>query len=116
MDGIIKNVTSGDKLVIDNVINDQHYFYPIITNPGSFDCEVTINKGWENEVVTNATVPANTDKVGLGYYRLYTNSNVYLNCGGNEYWWGTLPNRGSPDSFYGVVDQQSGVIVWTLKP
>jgi len=116
MVGIFKGVTDKDNLIIDNVIDNDHYFYPLITNPGSVDCDVTINKGWDSEVVTKAVVPAKTGPVGLGYYRLYNNSNVFLACGTNTYWWGTLPDQGTPDSFYGEVDQQSGVIEFTLKP
>jgi len=116
MGGIWSKVNDGDELDVDNIIDQQYYFYPIITNPGSVDCYVTINKGWENEVVTNAFVPAYTNNVGMGYYKLYNNSNVYLLCGKNYYWWGTLPDEGNPVSFYGNVTPDSGVIYFTLNP
>jgi hypothetical protein len=117
MKGIWSSVSAGDELVVDNIIDPQHYFYPLITNTTNIDCYVTINKSWENEVVTNAFVPANTNSVGMGYYKLFTNSNVFLTCGSNTYYWGILPNSPATDtSFYGIVTQDSGLIEFTLKP
>lgn len=116
MGGIFSTVNSGEKLEINNKVSGQAYFYPLITNNTKNDCDVTINKGWKSENVMGASVPAKTVLVGLGYFELYTNSNVTLDCEGEIYWWGTLPNEKNPDSIYADVEAGSGVIEFTLNP
>jgi hypothetical protein len=116
MGGKFSKVNLGDEIVIDHVVENQAYFYPYVTNPTSTDCDVVINKGWKSEVDPNAVVPANTDNVGLGYYELYDNSNVTLTCGTDVYWWGLQADQSGGTSFYNDVDQNSGVIDFTLNP
>jgi hypothetical protein len=116
MSGTFKDAAVGDQLTIDNVVDNQPYFAPFVTNPGAVDCEVTINKGWKSEFVTHAVVSAKTDNVGFGYYQLYTNSNVTLDCGGEIYWWGLQPNDSSGTSFFNDVEKDTGIIDFTLKP
>lgn len=112
----INAVNPGDQIIIDNVVDNQPYFAPFITNPTDTGCEVTINKGWKSEYVTNAVVSAKTDNVSLGYYQLYPNSNVTLDCGGQIYWWGQQPNDTTGPSFFGDVEKETGIIDFTLKP
>jgi hypothetical protein len=116
MDGIFKDSSNGDELTIDNVIDEQAYFYPIISNTTATDCSVVINQGLKSEFVTNAIVPANSQNIEYGYYKLFTNSNVTLHCEGELHWWGNLPDNGNPDSFFNDVEPETGVIYFTLKP
>jgi hypothetical protein len=114
MAGGFGGVEAGDVLDINNVVDDQDYFYPYVTNHLSEECEVIVNSGWENENVTGAVVPANSQEVSLGYYRLYTNSNLTLDCGGTTYWWGLQPDENSDTSFYGDVEEDTGWIEFIL--
>jgi hypothetical protein len=115
MSGSFKNIAAGEQITIDAVVEDQAYFYPMITNLTRTDCDVTINQGWKSELITNAVAGAQTDLIGFGYYELYTNSNVVLDCAGQVYWWGTRPDETNPTSFFEDVDTDSGVIEFTLK-
>ncbi len=116
MGGSFADVTVGDQITIDNMVEDQPYFYPLISNTTGRDCDVTINKGWKSEYITGAIAPANEDNVGFGYYELYTNSNVTLDCGGKVYWWGLLPDEKKGTSFYDEVEKDTGAIHFTLHP
>jgi hypothetical protein len=86
-----------------------------ISNTTNKDCDMTINKGWDSEFVTGAVVGANQDTVGFGYYKLFTNSNVTLDCKGKIYWWGTQPDEKNPTSFFDQVEKDTGIIYFTLK-
>lgn len=114
--GSFASANPGDLLNVDNVVSEQAYFYPFITNNTEQDCEVIVNKGWKSEVITDAVVPALSKDVGLGYYKLFENSNLTLECGEKEYWWGTLPDETDPDSFLDEVEAGSGVVHFTLDP
>jgi len=116
MAGTFDGVNVGDEISIDNIVADQPYFYPILDNNTNTDCLVTINKGWQGEFVTGATVPAHTANIGFGYYELYTNSNVYLDCGGQIYWWGQQPDVTTGTSFFDQVTTDTGYIDFTLNP
>jgi hypothetical protein len=116
MGGTFYAVNFVDQIIIDNVVEDQPYFAPFITNPTGTDCDVTINKGWKSEFVTHAVVSAKTDNVSFGYYELYTNANVTLDCGGQIYWWGLQPDETNGTSFFGDVEKGTGIIDFTLKP
>lgn len=114
MGGKMDDIHSGETITIDYMVADQPYFYLYINNRSDEDCEVTVNKGWENENATDAVVPANSDKIGLGYYKLFENSNVTLDCDGHERWWGLKPGEVADDSFYDLVSTPDGVIFFTL--
>jgi hypothetical protein len=116
MGGTFDDVNLGDDISIDNVIADQSYFYPVIDNHTDTDCLVTINKGWQSEFITGASAPAHSDNIGFGYYELYTNSNVTLDCGGKLYWWGQQPDETNGTSFFDQVTTDTGYIDFTLNP
>lgn len=116
MSGWLESVTVGEVVEITRLAGDQEFFYPRVSNHLGVECEVIVNKGWESENVTDAVVPANSDDVGLGYFKLFTNSNVSLNCDGKEYWWGLQPQETSTDGFYEDVDPDSGLLELTLDP
>ncbi len=116
MAGSLEGIAVGQIVEITRQAGDQEFFYPRITNRLDLDCEATVNKGWENENITGAVVPANSEAIGLGYFKLFTNSNVTMNCGEQEYWWGLQPQETSTDGFYEDVDPLSGLIELTLEP
>jgi hypothetical protein len=116
MGGTFHGIREGDEIVIDNEVDNQLYFYPIINNTTGTDCDVTINKGWKSEYVTGAVVGANQSNIGFGYYELYTNSNVTLDCGGKIFWWGEQPDETNATSFFDQVEKDTGIIYFTLKP
>lgn len=116
MGGVFDAVVGGDVLVVDNVIVGQAYFYPVVSNQSNSDCEVIVNRDWENETVLEAVVPANASEVELGYYKLFTNSNLTLDCPESIYWWGMRPGEGEDQSFYDEVGVGTGVITFTLAP
>lgn len=116
MAGWFDSVATGQVLEIYRLAGDQEFFYPRITNNTSQDCEKTVNKGWESENATGAVVLAGGEQVGLGYFKLFTNSNVTLVCGEQEYWWGLQPQETADGSFYERVEASSGLVEFTLEP
>jgi len=115
MGGTFSDIAAGDDLIVEANVDGQPYFSPFISNHTQTDCEVTINKGFQSEFITHAVSAAQTDNIGFGYYQLYSNSNVVLDCAGETYWWGTLPNETNPKSFYDDVDKDSGLVDFILK-
>jgi len=111
-----ENITNGSYIVVDNVVGNQLYFFPIISNNTQKNCFVTINESWEDSFVTNATVTAYASNVSIGYFRLYSNSNVFLNCDGQSYWWGLRSGINQGVSFSQNVEVETGVIRFTLNP
>ena len=87
MGGTFAGIAAGDDLTVEANVDGQPYFYPYITNHTQTDCEVTINKGWNSEFVTHAVSAAQSKNIGFGYYELFSNSNVVLDCAGDTYWW-----------------------------
>lgn len=116
MSGSFDDIKVGDEITIDNVVENQPYFYPLISNTSGVDCTVTINKGWKSEYDTGAIASAFQNNVGFGYYELYNNSNVTLDCAGQIYWWGLLPDETKGTSFYDQVEKDTGAIYFTLQP
>jgi hypothetical protein len=112
----VGRLNNGASIQITNLVGEQAYFFPTITNHTAQDCEVIVNRGWENENVTNAVVPAYGEAITLGYYRLFTNSNLTLLCGEDTFWWGLQPDESSDDSFYDLAAEDSGEIEFTLNP
>ncbi len=116
MGATIQGVAAGQVIEITNVVGDQAYFYPTISNQTGEDCEAIFNQGWESENVPDAIVPANSEGIGLGYYKLFSNSNVTLICGGVQHWWGLQPDENGDDSFFDLVEAGPGTVEFTLKP
>ncbi len=113
--GTFRGLKAGDELAIFSQDGEQPYFYPIVSNTSSKDCKVTIDDGWTSEAATGVVIPARQEGVALGYYPLYSYSNVTLECGGQFYWWGLRPNEKNQVSIYYDVAKDSGVIQFTMK-
>lgn len=114
MGGTFNNVKAGDELSIASQAGNQPYFYPIVSNTSSKDCSVTINNGWTDEIITGVVIPSRQEDFALGYYPLFSYSNVTLECGGQFYWWGLRPNEKNQTSIYYQVPKDTGVIRVTM--
>ena len=115
MGGDISNIAPGDIVLIDNLVGEQAYFYPRVSNNTAQECEVIVNYGWENENITGALLPAHSPPIGLGYYKLFTNSNLTLDCPQAIHWWGLRPEE-VDEGFFEDVEPGSGLIEFTLQP
>lgn len=86
---------------VDNLVGGQWYFAPAITNSGSQNWLMGVNMGLTSENRCNCVVNAGSSNVGLGYYKLFSNSNVraYLQSNGYTgqyfYWTNFTVSRGS---------------------
>lgn len=116
MGGFFDGVSDRESITVDSRVAEQPYFYPIITNNSDVDCKVIINEGWASENDPPAIVPAHKENVGLGYYKLYSNSNVTLNCDDKFYWWGIRPNEEKGTAFNSKVDADNGTATFVLNP
>jgi len=110
------NVTDNQEITIDNVVGDQQYFYPIITNNTDKNCLITINYSWGSSYTTHASLNAHKKNVAFGYYKLFSTSNVLLNCDGKISWWGLRSDNQGGESFYEKVEKETGSIYFTLNP
>ncbi len=76
--------TSGTAYVDLNVSST--YFYLKISNTSSYDInKVYVNYGLSSQTLDNITVYNTGYTYGIGYYRAYTNTNLYLTSG-SHYW------------------------------
>lgn len=103
------------ELQINNIVGDQYYFYPIVTNNTDFACSFSINDGYPSENRPSASIPHHVGMVGLGYYRFYSNSNVTLFCdptNPSRYrWWGIRSDQGDQQtSLWQYVQSTTGVL------
>lgn len=114
MGGTFNNVKAGDELTIVSKVGAQPYFYPIVSNTSSKDCDVTVDNGWDSETITGLVIPARQEEVALGYYPLYSYSNVTMECGGQFYWWGLRPNAKNQTPIYYEVPKDTGLIRFTM--
>ena len=92
--GSIFLVSPGDVVVIDNEIDSQKYFYPIIKNQRGYRCEVIVNHGL-NDSYNVGILPAYSANVPLGYHETHEFSNVTLFCDNDKiYRWGDHIEKG----------------------
>lgn len=80
MRGSANNLIQGYDLYIQVAIDNQPYFYPIVTNNRSQDCAVTVNEGLPNEMHP-CSIKAGAKSIGLGYYRWFVGSTIVFQCG-----------------------------------
>jgi uncharacterized protein YjdB len=72
----VNNPTGTLTYEVDNVIGSTTYFAPLITNTANTRLLMAVNFGLTGEVRCNCVVPAFTTRVGIGYYTLFSNTNV----------------------------------------
>ncbi len=61
---------------VTNLIGTQYYFSPLITNSSAAPLLMAVNWGLVAENRCNCTAPANGINVNIGYYRLFSNTEV----------------------------------------
>lgn len=119
MRGRWSSVDPGMKLFVTNKVADSWYFYPIVTNNTDTSCRFSVNDGWKSENRPGGVIPSNHENVHLGYYRLFSNSNLTIYCDQSNperyLWWGIRPDQDDGTSFLESVGTDSGIITFTLR-
>jgi hypothetical protein len=101
--GVFYNVVVGSNVYINNYVDEQWYFYPIISNNNSIDCNIIINEGLADQRLLPFIISQNSQHVELGYYKFYKNSNVFLGCGNTTTRFLIHPDYGNMDNYSGVA-------------
>jgi hypothetical protein len=114
--GKIEDVIAGQAIDITSASGVQRYFYPLIANELEENCSFIINQGTAAQYKPDAYIPAHSEKVGLGYYRLYDDSNIVFHCGKTWYRFGQLADNIESYSLVKYVNPKSGTFEVTLTP
>lgn len=118
----INQPTGTYNFTVNNVVGQDVYFVPSISNQTPQSLAVEVNGGLVAENRCNCDVPAFTNNVFTGYYRLYSNSNVRAFLSGTGYtgwyeFWGVDANGnvapGGP--LYQYVAANSGILKLTAR-
>lgn len=92
------------------------YFSPAITNNTSAKCSVVVNDGWASENDPNILISPGAS-YQLGYYKLYTNSNIVFRCeDGRTTFFGDHPSLGRSPRLYSLTKSGSGVADVYIDP
>lgn len=109
LEALFVRVESGDFIVVKNQLGDEFYFYPLLYNNSNENCTINIDDGYTTEQYVGI-IEAGQQGISMGYYRLYSNSNVTLYCGDSTTWWGRRNGEGNQI----FVQPNSGLLVLTL--
>jgi hypothetical protein len=98
---------------IDNVIGDTTYFAPLIDNETGAGLLMGVNMSLESENRCDCVVSTGTQHIGLGYYRLFSNSNVRGYPTGSNYtgpyiFWGHDETVSPDGNLESLVESESG--------
>jgi hypothetical protein len=88
MSGVFNTISSPAGTIsftINNIIGTQWYFAPYITNQTSSGLLMDVNAGLTAENRCNCVAPAGVSNVAIGYYQLFSNSNVRAYLSGSGY-------------------------------
>ncbi|HEX9217107.1 MAG TPA: Ig-like domain-containing protein [Gemmatimonadales bacterium] len=73
----IQNPSPGTyPFTVNNFLGTQEYFSPLITNNGAYAILMAVNWGLVAENRCNCTAPSGGSNVNIGYYRLYSNTEI----------------------------------------
>ena len=99
----------GDRInyTIDAVIDQMYIFRPTIANQTGVSLLMGVNEGLQSQNRCGCTVPPFSPATALGYYRLFSNTNVRAYRDGTNYTGGYI----YWDSFAPAVDALSGYIL-----
>jgi hypothetical protein len=110
----VSNPTGTITYDIDAIVGSQSYFSPGISNNSSTRLLMGVNMGLQSETRCNCVVPIGSQRVRIGYYKLFSNTNVRAyressNYSGSFTYW---------DNFSTSVEPLSGDITLsaTLNP
>jgi hypothetical protein len=72
----ISNPSGTYTATVNNLLGTQQYFSPLISNTGVYPILMAVNWGLVTENRCNCTISSGGSNVNIGYYRLFTNSEV----------------------------------------
>jgi hypothetical protein len=108
----VQNASGTYTITVNNVLGTQQYFSPLISNSGAYPILMVANWGLAAENRCNCTVPSGGSNVNIGYYRLFSNSEVRgygtisgYGVGTYSYW--------NYTGFSSLVQSGSGVVLLT---
>lgn len=81
----ISNPGATVSLTVDTRIGDQFIFSPVIVNNTSTTLLMGVNEGLQSQSRCNCTVPGLSSGTRIGYYKLFSNSNVRAYRSGSGY-------------------------------
>ena len=113
MSGTFHRVFEGETLIVDHILGDNYYFYPIINNYSDLDCTVIVNDGHPGEK-NSGIARAGKTNVKIGYYRWHRDSNLTLYCGEQHWWWGIRNGEGS-NSMNDLITSDDGSVTFSLN-
>lgn len=67
-------------------IGSSYFFAPVITNREGFGVEPTVNKDLQSQNRCPCAIGAGSTNVRIGYYRLFSNSNIWFRSEDNRQW------------------------------
>ena len=102
---------------VDNVLGSNSYFVPVIDNMTPSTLLMGVNMGLTAQNLWFCTVGAFQGNIAIGYYRLYSNSNVRAYRNGSNYtgpyvYWGNDPS-GSTASLASLAQVRTGIVALT---
>jgi hypothetical protein len=117
----LSNPSGSYSFVINNRVGTQTYFAPMITNRTAFAALISVNAGLAAENRCYCTVAPFATNVTLGYYRLFSNSNVRAYPAGSNYvgpylFWGNDPVTAPAGNLTPFVEGDTGVLRLPLGP
>jgi hypothetical protein len=92
-------------------ITNAYFFAPVITNTSGTDLEMAVNYGFANQNECNCVVSSGAGPTRIGYYKLYSNSNVAAFAASSNYTGGYRYNS----NLFPSVAQGSGQINLTFS-
>lgn len=105
----------GTRLIMDNQIGDTRYFYLVLTNQTDTRCDVTVNKGLDDEQTPPAYLPPAGSDLTFGYYALHDTSTVWLTCGDQTWYWGQKDASDDGKPLADQLEQDSGALYLILE-
>ena len=111
----IPNAQGQENFQANNVIGGQYFMEPHFNSSIGSGVLLGVNMGLQAENRCDCTIPASTNNVVAGYYRLYSNSNIRLYRNGSGYsgpyvYWGSDPPNNTNGTFPFTAAQDTGRI------
>jgi hypothetical protein len=103
--------------IVDNVLGANTYFVPVIDNMTPSTLLMGVNVGLTAQNLCNCTVGPFVGNTSIGYYRLFSNSNVRAYRNGSNYtgpyiYWGSDPS-GSTTPLANLAQVRTGIVTLT---
>jgi len=104
---------------VDNIAGSNWFFAPRITNRTSQPLLIEVNGGLEAQNRCYCVAPAHAERVAIGYYRFFSNSNVRLFRSNSDYtgpyWYFGIDTTGAGESLVRYVQDKSGILNLTAN-